>query len=213
MVKAIAASIVVVLLVSSVTFADVGDIVHRNDFGIGLTGLVRLDNGGVGHGHVESDLDVMTNQGAFGEGQGTWAMQGLDVEVDQSGGGGGDGAAIRLDQGIGTLGLNARTLLGLGGGNAGQFQSVKSGKGLVSQAQGQSTLGTQTITRNDAGGGAGGTTEIDVEIGQGAGNRYGTGGQCLRLYGDQEASVGGFGDLGKVQTVAWADTVQVQEIN
>jgi hypothetical protein len=90
---------------------------------------------------------------------------------------------------------------------------VESGQGVVSQAQGQQTLGTQTLERDAAGGGLGGSLEVDVEARQCAGNNYGVGSQSLFLYGDQSGSVGGDGDYGKVTSTLYADTYQVQEIN
>jgi hypothetical protein len=214
--KVIAVSIVVLMISSIASAQFVGSIANRNDWLLGLTGEMHLNSGGQLEGRVESDLDLFAKQCAESDPRGTFAHQLADIGLDQKAGGGGDNAAINVnDNHIGTAGLNARAWFGLTAGllDTGQLQTVGGGSGSIGQAQGQETKGTQDLSRDVAGGGLGGSTEIDMVLRQHAGNNFGEGRQQVELYGDQSAQVKGDGDLGVVKNTMTATTAQVQDIN
>lgn len=208
MVKAIAGSIIVVLLVSSGALA-VGEIFQGFNFDASLAGSIALP-GGPGAGSLAQNLAVGNNQA--GEGVGTTAIQGLQGMLFQSGNAEGLCAGLLVDQVLVAGSIDASVPFG-GSGSAGQIQSIAGCLGQIGQGQGVGLIGSQVLQKDLGPGSADGFNSLFLSQGQEATNAMGTASEnsCLSVMQNSLLS-GEAGSTGLVMTTISAGTAQMQSV-
>ena len=195
MVKAIASSILIVLLVGSNAFA-LGEIFQNFNVESGLTGSILLP-AGEGVGSLMQNLMLNTDQVA--ESVGTGATQGMHGMLMQNGNAGGLCAGLTVDQGLLAISFGEQ---GIGGC-----------LGLIGQNQGIGIIGTQNLLKASGPGAADAGNRVFLHQGQDAFNVMGAASENICLVGSQSSDVsGGPGAIGMVSTGMEAATVQSQTV-
>lgn len=208
MVKAIAGSIIVVLLVGSSALA-LGEIFQGFNFDASLAGSIALPSG-PGAGSLAQNLAVNNNQA--GEGVGTAASQGLQGLLFQAGNAEGLCAGLTVDQVLVAGSIDAAIPFG-GSGSAGQIQSIAGCLGQIGQGQGVGLIGSQVLTKDLGPGNADAFNSLLLNQGQEATNTMGTASEtsCLAVMQNSLLS-GEAGSTGMVMTTISAGTAQMQSV-
>lgn len=208
MVKAIAGSIVVVLLVGSSAFA-LGDIFQGFNFEADLIGSISLP-AGPGTGSLAQNLLVGNDQAATGVG--TAASQGIFGMLNQVGFADGMCAGLTVDQVLMAGSIDAAVPFG-GTSASGQVQSITGCLGQVGQGQGVAVIGTQSLAKELGPGQAGASNSVLLNQDQAADNVMGAVAEDSCLAVMQNSSLGGGpGSVGSVMTAMSAGTAQVQRV-
>ncbi len=205
MVRAIAGSIIIVLLVGSSALA-LGDIFQGFSFETNLTGSIELP-AGPGSGSLFQNVMLGNNQEA--ESVGTAASQGLQGMLMQSGNADGLCAGLTVDQTLFAISIDPTGQ----SGSAGQIQNISGSLGQIGQGQGVGVIGTQFLAKGLGPGSADASNNVFLNQGQEASNVLGAASEmsCLAVMQNSEIS-GGPGSTGSVITGMQAGTAQVQTV-
>lgn len=209
MVKAIAGSMAVVLLVGSSAFA-LGDIFQGFNFDASLAGSIVLPEG-PGTGSLAQNVLVGNEQIATGVG--TAASQSIHGMLNQTGFAAGMCAGLVVDQGLAAGSIDAAAPFGGTSGIAGQVQSIAGCLGQIGQGQGVGVIGSQSLAKQLGPGGAGATNSVFLHQDQEASNVMGAAEENSCLAVSQNSAIGGGpGSVGAVITAMSAGTAQVQRV-
>ncbi len=218
MVKAIAGSIVVVLVVSVTSFGAIGDVVSSQNPNVALSNNVVVSSGIAGAGNVQTIGVPMVQGGATGEG--TFAAQGMGIGLIQ---GAGivtahspmsatqvitvDGAALTETDPV----TNITTITD----GPGQAQEVGLGATPIKQYEGISVVASQTLTKEQGGQGlVVGGQGLGVGMGQVGVNTTSGAGQGSAIIGGQAGGMAGSAAAsGFVAGTLSAVVVQKQQVN
>ena len=211
MVKAIAASIVIVGLVSSVTF---GDIVNEQTWiltagDIGAPNTIAL-SGAAGGASLLTGIGTLETQTGSNATDGTTASQGFGTGLLQNGQATNFGAStIGIAQAATSAGANLGAI-----GATGQVQDI--GGGLLTQAEGVSLLAAQGLSKTGGAGMANASNGLGLGMGQSAADATlgATFGQTSVIVGVQTSQIGG-GNGATVATTSsmTGSVVQAQQID
>lgn len=214
MVKAIAGSIVVVLLVSSGAVAQIN--VQTQNWGFGLTNDITMD-GGPGGAETTQGIGTISvqNIGINPDMGGTptvVAAQGVGVALFQTGAVQTDGAPTTLDQDLAVTGAPI-TIDGVG--YTGQVQMVGDLSGPTVQFEGATVVGSQNLSKEEGSNAA--TEGLNVAVnamGQTASNNCAEGCQGSVIIGGSFSALEGAAQSeGTVNTTMTATVTQLQIAN
>jgi hypothetical protein len=216
MVKAIAASVVVLLLVVSSASGQLGNIGQAENWNhqLGSTAATSGNAGGAGVLQGIGALDGQTATSLYTtttatQGVGTLAVQG-GLAINDPGG------DVTVGQTLGTRGLNSA-----GGTNAGeevlgpgQVQSIGAYEGASSQFEGIGVDATQDLTKTGGGGTALALNGIAVGTGQTGASTSATLSQGTVLVGVQASGLTSApGGTSSVSTTLTSQVLQYQQVN
>jgi hypothetical protein len=205
--RAIAASIVAVLLVGSSAMAQI-DLQYQT-WDVGLSNTVTLNTGGVISASTTQGIGTLSGQ-TLTSGIAT-ASQGVGVALFQDGSASTKGAAISLTQNakVESVGLSSPHLV-----DPGQTQKVAVGGGAILQSQGVQVNGDQTLkkTGTDTAANADGLNLVAFGMGETAANNANDASQGVIILGGSYSEMTGKADSkGTVETTMSATVVQLQQ--
>lgn len=211
MVKAIATSLVVVLLVGSSAFG-LGEIFQGFNFDGSLISSLGLPDG---PGSASLTQDVLIGDNQIGVGVGTSATQNMVGTLSQAADAAGMCAGLSVDQSLLAGSIDPSLALLGTPGVEGQVQTVGGCLGQIGQSQGVGVIGGQAVSNLLGGpGAAAGDHTVDLHQDQAASNVTGQAAETSSLTGTQHSEVaGGPGSVGTVVTTMQAGTAQVQVLN
>jgi len=214
MVKAIAGSIVVVLVVSVTTFAGIGDVVSSQNPNIGLINGVAVSSGIATASNVQG-IGLLAIQNGSST-TGTNATQGIGAVLIQGARINTVHAPMSATQTLtvdGAALVDPQTLVVTDG--PGQSQSVGLGTNPIYQYEGVAVVATQTLTKAQGGqGSVQGGQGVILGMGQVADNTTSDAGQGSGIIAGQIGGIdGGAAAAGTVTGTMSAVIVQKQQVN
>ena len=216
MVKAIAASIVVFLLIGSSALGQLGDIGQMENWNHAL-GSTAATSGNAGAAGAFQGIGVLDTQSATSVYTTTTAGQGVGVLAVQVGvalnAPGGD---VTVDQDLATQGLNSAGGTGVNPPalGPGQVQSIGAYAGTASQFEGVGVDATQDLDKTGGGGTALALNGIAIGTGQSGASTSATVNQSTVLLGVQASGLTSApGGTSSVDTTLSSEVLQYQQVN
>jgi hypothetical protein len=201
--KAIAASVIVLLLAGS-SLAALGNIFQTQEWGLGLGSTVVFTQG-QGEAETNQNVGLFDSQLAGNVGLGTWGTQMTAGGLTQTGEVEGNNVVGSATQSLTADGLLASSL--------GQIQNIAPA-GVVAESQGVAVLGKQDLAKAGGPGEVEGTNNFSLMMSGAGGTICSNMANLSTLHGQQESEIeGGPCSAGTISTTMTAATSQVQQVN